>query len=284
MEFWPMTLDTKEGSYGFASKACADWWAGIMWALPLYKLVRSWKHVLQTCWVAFSRFVLTQSPLSLYISWSFKKKKENTNKAELDYLIYVLLRPKKKNEKNLEAIIGILMWTWSCLLVSMFFEPDLWKLVQRRERQRRAGQLQRPFSDHSSQYIAEQFFKNNFIPHTSWAACASAAAAAVLCEDESWACPVYLSRNPSPQVLGIGIPLLCFKLSLILFLLWFLISTVCDTRLSKRGCSYSYTSPTPPPTPRRSSRCFFFSDCVVHLWICHTLPSSPHPPPTPARS
>lgn len=57
---------------------------------------------------------------------------------------------KKEKEKNLGFLIRILMWSSSCLLVFcfffffFFFEPDLWKLVKRREKQRCTGQL-----DHS---------------------------------------------------------------------------------------------------------------------------------------
>lgn len=63
-----------------------------------------------------------------------------TLKTGLDDIVCVLFRPKKKEkEKKIGIIIRILMWSSSCLFV--FFEPDLWKLVIRREKQRCTGQL-----------------------------------------------------------------------------------------------------------------------------------------------
>lgn len=88
-------------------------------------------------------FVLIQSPLSLYISWPFWFFFKKENRTWWPCMCSV----KTKKEKNLGTIIGIIMWTWSFLVgfLCFFFEPDLWKLVQRRERQRCAGQLQQPF-------------------------------------------------------------------------------------------------------------------------------------------
>lgn len=93
-----------------------------------------------------------------------------------------------------------------------------------------------------------------------------------------------VERNPSLQVFGIGIPLLCLIVfCFFIFYSSFVLMVWAVTRLLKQGCSYSYTNITPvlrylrPGLPRcylvmsdvgvLLSKQLLFSDRMVHLWI-----------------
>lgn len=155
-------------------------------------------------------------------------------------------RKKSRNyNRNFNVKFELLV---SFLFLFFFFEPDLWKLVQRRESGGDAlDNCSSPFR-WSSESITEQFL-NYFIPRNFPAR--RRRLLPLLCRLKTGAgtCPAYLSsdavargKTPSLQVFGIGIPLLCWNC--LLFFIWFRLCPPCYGLWHvcwSGGRSYSYT-------------------------------------------